>query len=158
MVLNTIKATHPLAKRSIDDTFGPLFPRIVGFDDVFNVMDKFFDNGLNVDVPSYPPYNYIKMGDNKWQLEFAVAGFNRDELTVELDKNLLMVKGSKDKSGPEEADKQYVFRSFSQRQFKTIFTVQDGVEVENCEFVDGVLTITLVKPHKDSEIKRIEIK
>jgi molecular chaperone IbpA len=154
MVLNVLKDQLP---QKHTDIFGPLFPRTIGFDDVFSIMDKLFDDNFHVNVPSYPPYNYIKLGDNKWQLEFAIAGFKKDELSVELDKNVLVVRGQKNKEQKDE-NKQYVFRGFSQRQFKTLFTVHDGVDIEECEFNDGVLTITLVKPEKESHIKKIAIK
>ena len=58
-----------------------LRPFSVGFDDLFNR----FDNTLEYTVKqptSYPPYNINKIDDLNYQIEMALAGFNKKDIEV----------------------------------------------------------------------------
>ena len=84
---------------------------LVGFDRYFNGLPS----NLN---GNYPPYNIVKYEDNKYGIEVAAAGFNKDEITVEVDKDQLMIKGKK--SNTTERD----VRSFSNRWGKHFQDIQ----------------------------------
>jgi len=58
-----------------------LFPRssFVGFDHLFNELDYVTKHAQD----NYPPHNVLKTGDTDYLIELAVAGFSRDELSIE---------------------------------------------------------------------------
>lgn len=148
--------TLPNSQKQFNELFVPLFSTTIGFEDIFSVMDKILEGPTKVTTPSYPPYNYIKLDSNHWQLEFAVAGFKREELNVQLQRNILTISG--EKAEKETDAKRFVYRGFAKRQFKLVFPVQDDVDVESCELNDGVLIVNLVKPEIEQHIKQITIK
>jgi molecular chaperone IbpA len=42
--------------------FNQLRPLSVGFDDVFDQFESFFDSDLRIPTINYPPYNIVKTG------------------------------------------------------------------------------------------------
>ena len=63
---------------------------LVGFDQIFN--DRFFSTNQS---SNYPPHNIVKYNENQYGIEIAVAGFNKEDITVEVDQNQLTVTGAK---------------------------------------------------------------
>jgi molecular chaperone IbpA len=103
-------------------------------------IDKFF-SATNT-APAYPPYNVIKFSDDDYVMEFAVAGFKRDNITITTEKSVLTVKGEKE--DPEfESNAGYVHKGIAGRKFKRSFTLPEYFEVVGAEMADGMLLITL---------------
>jgi len=65
---------------------------LIGFDDIFNNFETRFANQIN---NTYPPYNILKHDEDTYEIEIAVTGFEKDEITVEIDQNNLVVKGAR---------------------------------------------------------------
>lgn len=130
--------------------------RLIGFDDMFNALIP-----SQQQKPTYPPYDYVRTGENSWRLDFAVAGYSRDELNITVDQNLLVVEGKAQKivknvdSGLEE---QILHKGIARRQFSHAYNLAEGLEVTNCQLKDGILSIELKKPpRRKVDIKRISI-
>ena len=113
--------------------FGPLNRALIGFDDLFNTLE--FRTATN-----YPPYNVIKTDEFNYVIEVAVAGFRKKEITVQLDKDKLVVKGTKQK---EEDKHQYLHHGLSARSFNHHFTIAEHVVVRSASMEDGLLIIEL---------------
>lgn len=146
------------SQKMFQEVFGPLFSRTIGFEDVLSMLDGMITDvvdGTPKLAVTYPPYNYYRKDDNTWQLEFALAGFKKEELNVELDNNILYVYG--EKSEKDEV-KSVLYHGFAKRKFKMSFPIQSDIEINDCTFVDGVLTITLVKQINKEAVKQIAIK
>jgi molecular chaperone IbpA len=95
---------------------------------------------------NYPPYNIRKAGKDKYAIEVAVAGFNKDDVEVEYEDNLLTVKTKKvDKAVEKDMDGEIIHRGISQRSFSRSFTIADNIKVEGAEIKDGLLTINCEK-------------
>ena len=78
--------------------FNQLRPLSVGFDDVFNHFESMFDYDM-VNVSNYPPYNIVKTGDNKYDVEVALAGFNKKDINVSVENGMLTIESkTEDKS------------------------------------------------------------
>ena len=78
--------------------FNQLRPVTVGFDNVFDHFERMFnDDFFNVPTVNYPPYNIVKTGVNTYNVEVALAGFSRDDVSVEFAEGILTIK-SKDKT------------------------------------------------------------
>lgn len=131
--------------------FSPLFRSGIGFDRVFDVLDS-ATRGSAAD--NWPPYDIVKTGEHAYAITMAVAGFERDELTITHQPNLLVVSGSK--TGQDDAN--YLYRGIAARAFQRRFELADHVEVSNARLANGLLTIDLVRVIPDEmKPRRIEI-
>ena len=125
--------------------FNSLRPFSIGFDDMFEQFESMLGNGGMVQS-NYPPYNIRKAGKDKYAIEVAVAGFNKDDVEVEYEDNLLTVKTKKvDKAVEKDMDGEIIHRGISQRSFSRSFTIADDIKVEGAEIKDGLLTINCEK-------------
>ena len=138
--------------------FNQLRPLSVGFDDIFNHFESVFDGNLS--TVTYPPYNIVKVGSNQYNIEVALAGFNKKDINVTMENGILTIESVKDKQEQEVKDNEGVlFRGISKRYFKRDFTIADDVEVNGAELKDGLLTISLEKIVPESKkAKTINIK
>ena len=126
--------------------FNSLRPFSIGFDNMFDQFESLLgDGGLSMQS-NYPPYNIRKAGKDKYAIEVAVAGFNKDDVEVEYEDNLLTVKTKKvDKAVEKDMDGEIIHRGISQRSFSKSFTIADDIKVEGAEIKDGLLTINCEK-------------
>ena len=139
--------------------FNSLRPLSIGFDDMFDQFESMLGNGSLAVQSNYPPYNIRKAGKDKYAIEVAVAGFNKDDVEVEYEDNLLTVKTKEVKRSEEKDGDQVIHRGISQRSFARSFTIADDVKVNGAELKDGLLTIScerIVPEHKKKKV--IEIK
>ena len=126
--------------------FNSLRPFSVGFDDMFDQFESLLGNGGLSMQSNYPPYNIRKTGKDKYAIEVAVAGFNKDDVEVEYEDNLLTVKTKKvDKAVEKDMDGEIIHRGISQRSFSRSFTIADDIKVDGAEIKDGLLTINCEK-------------
>ena len=110
-------------------------PFTVGFDRALRRLDSLSESK----APSYPPYNIVKVDDDNYIVELAVAGFTEQDLSIELKEQVLTVTASVEKK--DEAD--YVHRGIAKRSFERAFTLADTIEVVEANLVDGMLRIEL---------------
>tara|TARA_R110000803_G_scaffold134904_1_gene201894 strand:+ start:884 stop:1330 length:447 start_codon:yes stop_codon:yes gene_type:complete len=111
----------------------------IGFDRIFNELNRAFDAGTRSD--NYPPYNVIKTGETTYSVELAVAGFQDTELDVELTENILTVIGKRVRA--EEDTAEYIHRGIGQRDFVRTFTLADNMEVRGALVRNGILSVQL---------------
>jgi molecular chaperone IbpA len=113
------------------------------------------NGGLTVQN-NYPPYNIRKAGKDKYAIEVALAGFNKDDVEVEYEDNLLTVK-TKDVKKTVEKDEsgEIIHRGISQRSFARSFTIADDVKVNGAELKDGLLTISCEKIVPEAKKKKL---
>ena len=118
----------------------PLQRFAVGFDQLFNDMDRLYANSATNNT--YPPYNIIKDDEDSFSIEIAVAGFTEDELDVSLDQQQLTVTGNASK---REDNKNYVHRGIGTRNFTRTFRLADHIEIKGATLTNGLLIIELVR-------------
>ena len=139
--------------------FNSLRPFSIGFDDMFDQFENMLGNGGLSMQSNYPPYNIRKAGKDKYAIEVAVAGFNKDDVEVEYEDNLLTVKTKEVKRSEEKDGDEVIHRGISQRSFARSFTIADDVKVNGAELKDGLLTIAcerIIPDHKKKKL--IDIK
>ena len=150
MTLNQFKLNpimHP------QDMFKDMDKFFVGFDDQFNRLAKMHDD-LTKNIPNYPPYNIRKTSDSTYVIEIAVAGFNKSEIEIEFKDDKLFVKGTT----TEDNSNDYLFKGIAARNFTRTFALNDQVEIQGAEMINGMLKIALeriIPDHKKP--KKIEI-
>jgi molecular chaperone IbpA len=141
--------------------FNQLRPVTVGFDNVFDHFERMFnDEFFNVPTVNYPPYNIVKTGVNTYNVEVALAGFSRDDVSVEFAEGILTIK-SKDRTESDKKDKDgdIIHKGISKRYFSKSFTVSDDVEIKGAELKDGLLTVSMERIIPEAKKARvIEIK
>ena len=140
--------------------FNSLRPFSIGFDDMFDQFENMLGNGGLTMQSNYPPYNIIKTGRDNYAIEVALAGFNKNDVEVEVEDNLLTVKTKQvDKSNQDLEDGEIIHKGISQRQFARSFTIAEDVRVNDAELKDGLLTIACERVVPDYKKKKlIEIK
>ena len=122
--------------------FNSLRPFSIGFDDMFDQFESMLGNGSMTMQSNYPPYNIRKTGNDKYSIEVALAGFNKKDVEVEFEDNLLTVRTKQvDKTQEKNNDGEIIHKGISQRQFARSFTIADDVKVNGAELKDGLLTI-----------------
>ena len=125
--------------------FNQLRPYSVGFDNVFDHFGRMFDDNLfDVTVPNYPPYNIVKVKDNEYNIEVALAGYNKKDIDVLYEDNMLTIKTA-DKKEDKKTEGENIYKGIAQRMFKKSFTIADDVEVKGAELKDGLLIVSLEK-------------
>jgi molecular chaperone IbpA len=136
--------------------FNQLRPISVGFDNVFDHFEKMFEGDFfETPTINYPPYNIVKTGINKYDIELALAGFNKKDVSIEYADNLLTIKSvKKDKSEQKDAEGNILHRGISQRYFSKSFSISDDTEVKGAELKDGLLRISLERIIPDSKKPR----
>ena len=134
--------------------FNQLRPLSVGFDDMFDHFESMFD----VPTINYPPYNIVKTGDNKFDIEVALAGFNKKDINVTSENNMLTIESKQDEKSKDK-DGEVIHKGISKRYFKRSFTIADDVEVKGAELKDGLLKVSMEKIIPESKkLKTITIK
>ena len=80
------------------------------------------------------------MAEDKYRISMAVAGFSRDELEVETERNTLRITGKK---AAEAAPRTWLHRGIAARDFEQRFQLADHVKVVAANFENGLLNIEL---------------
>ena len=126
----------------------------VGFDEPFNKLAKLHDE-VAKNIPNYPPYNIKKVDDNKYVVELAVAGFGKSDVEITFDDGKLIVAG---KTADDSENENFLYKGIANRAFNRTFVLNDQVEIQNAEMLNGMLKIFLeriIPEHKKA--KKIEI-
>lgn len=113
---------------------------LIGFDQMFDQMERRFANSVS---NNYPPHNIIKTGENQYEIQLAVTGFNKSEISVTVESNVLMVKG--ESMTTDYAPEAYLHRGLATRDFVKEFPLAEHIEVVGAQTENGMLTIKLVR-------------
>ena len=119
------------------DNFNKLTPYAVGFDRVFDNLNRYVDN--NVTSTGFPPYNIRKEGDYNYVIEMALAGFGKEDIEVEVADGTLTVRSVKENT----EDDSTVYRGISYRKFERKFTMADDIVVNGATLENGMLMLQL---------------
>lgn len=132
----------------------PFHRATVGFDRVFDILDRQFANSVST---SYPPYNIIKEGEDNYKVEIAVAGFKEDELDITVKDYVLTVTGEQKRDESTEG-LTYLHKGISARNFIRTFTLGDHVEVKSATVQNGLLIVSLEREiPEEAKPKKIAI-
>ena len=138
--------------------FNQLRPVSVGFDNVFDHFERMFEDDFITNMPSFPHSNIVKTGDNKYDIEIALAGYNKKDIEVELKEGLLSIKSKKEEK-EDTKDGEILHKGIAKRYFSKSFTIADDVKVKGAELKDGLLKVSMervIPEHRKA--KTIDIK
>ena len=134
---------------SLFDNFNKLTPYAVGFDRVFDNLQRYVDN--NVTSTGFPPYNIRKEGDYNYVIEMALAGFGKKDIEVEVSEGTLSIRSVKENA----EDDATIYRGISYRRFERKFSVADDVVVNSASLENGMLNIELERIVPEEKKPRI---
>jgi molecular chaperone IbpA len=137
--------------RTIDTAaLAQLSKALVGFDRYFTAPHH--QNG------NYPPHNIVKYSDDSYGIEVAVAGFSKEEVTVEVDQDQLTIRGIKNRPNVDVGI-EYLHRGLAARDFEQTFTLAEYMEVKGAKVADGMLQIDIQRLVPEAlKPRQIEIK
>ena len=125
--------------------FKQLRPVSIGFDNIFDHFENFFDDDQDFHsslTSTFPFYNIVKKGNNQFDIEVALAGYDKKDIVVEYEDNLLRIKSVKETKSDKEKDG-VIHQGIAKRYFSKAFTIADDVEIEGAELKNGLLKVSL---------------
>jgi molecular chaperone IbpA len=130
--------------------FSPLHRSSIGFERVFDLLEA----AQAQPADNWPPFDTIKLSDDRYRITMAVAGFKRDELDISTQENMLIIKGER----KSDAEGEYLHRGIAYRPFVRRFELAEHVQVKGAQLADGLLTIALEREIPEAmKPRRIEI-
>lgn len=122
----------------------------IGFDHILNELERIKSHADN----TYPPHNVVNLDNKNYTVELAIAGFTKNDITIELKDNILTVTGDRAPRRPEE---QYVHRGISARKFTKSFRLSEYTEVTGATLDNGILIVNLEVKVQEKTAKVINI-
>ena len=121
--------------------FAPYRRATVGFDRLFDFLES---GARGEQTDNYPPFDIERLGEDRFRITLAVAGFGPGDLDITSHQNMLIIQGRK---GERDADRQrqFVHLGIATRAFERRFELADFVRVDNADLRDGLLVIELVR-------------
>jgi len=121
--------------RNIDLT--PLYRSFIGFDHLASMIDSATRNEKQ---STYPPYNIELLAEDKYRITMAVAGFAKEEVSIEVVENTLQVTGTKP---AKDEERKFLHKGISERSFERKFQLGDHVKVLAADMENGLLHVDL---------------
>ena len=109
----------------------------VGFDQMFDELMR----ATSRQSTNYPPHNILKIDENNFVIQLAVAGFSQGDIDIQVEGQVLSITGSTNKDNQYGAE--YLIQGISMRDFERTFTLAEHVEVKNASVTNGILSIEL---------------
>ena len=126
--------------RLTSEVFNPLWRSSIGFE---RFVDDFFSDPLVSGTQTgYPPYNIAKKSNGVYEILLAAAGFQKDEINISLEKGTLTIKGEVTNT---DDTVEYLYKGIAERSFVRSFKLAEFVEVQDAEFKDGILRVSLIR-------------
>lgn len=121
--------------------FDTLNRALIGFDTMFDTLERRFANSVS---NNYPPHNVRRTAENQYEIQMAVTGFDKEEISVTLEDDVLKIKGESN-TPDESTDIVYIHRGLATRNFAKEFPLAEHIEVVGAEIKNGLLTVKLVR-------------
>jgi len=126
---------------------------LIGFDTMFDQMERRYGNSVN---NNYPPHNILKTGENQYEIQIAVTGFEKSEISVTVESNVLTVRGEGAESvRHENPEIVYLHRGLASRDFAREFPLAEHIEIAGAEIKNGMLIVKLIRNIPESEKPRV---
>lgn len=130
--------------------FSPLHRSSIGFERIFSLLEA----AQTQPSDNWPPFDTMRLSEDRYQITMAVAGFKRHEIDISLQENLLVIKGER----KNDAEGEYLHRGIAYRPFVRRFELAEHVQVSDAQLADGLLTISLKRELPEAmKPRRIEI-
>ena len=133
-----------------------LRPLTVGFDRFFSDWEEMFSNDFFKTPSNWPAYNIVEKKDNHYDIEVALAGFNKKDIKVSYADGQLSIESVKnDKTKERDENGNVIHQGIAKRYFKKSFSVAENCEVKNAELKDGLLRVSLERIIPEAQKPRV---
>ena len=123
----------------------------IGFEPILNELERIHSAGRSQD--NYPPHNVVKIDNEHFIIELAVAGFTNDDISIEVKDGILLVKGESSND-----DREYAHKGISSRKFEKSFRLSEFVVIGGADLVNGILVVNArVEVPEERRPRKIEI-
>ena len=112
----------------------------IGFDSIFADLNRLAQAPRG---DNYPPYNIVKHDDDNYSIELAIAGFKKEDISIEVDQQQLIIKSKLKDADEDIVELEYLHKGISARHFERSFTLADHVFVKDAKMTDGILKVIL---------------
>ena len=129
-------------------------------------LDSFWDHIQDIEKSlvrknqSFPPYDIIRHDEDSATIEFAIAGYNRKDITIQVHpkpQNIRVLEISAEPTVTED-DERYEHRGIARRRFRTGIPLSEYWEVGAANFDNGIISIHLTrKVPEEKKTQTIEI-
>ena len=130
-----------------------LRPLTVGFDRFFSDWEEMFSNDFFKTPSNWPAYNILEKKDNHYDIEVALAGFNKKDIKVSYADGQLSIESVKNDKTDENGN--VIHQGIAKRYFKKSFSIADNCEVKNAELKDGLLRVSLERIIPEAQKPRV---
>lgn len=128
----------------------PTHPLLLGFEPLNRLVERTARAGSD----GYPPFNIELAAPDRYVVTLAVAGFREPDIAITVEDRQLVIRGKQAEPG---ADRVFLHRGIANRQFRRVFALAEGVEVEGAGLENGLLTVTLVRREAEPVVRTIPI-
>ena len=133
-----------------------LRPLTVGFDRFFSDWEEMFSNDFFKTPSNWPAYNIVEKKDNHYDIEVALAGFNKKDIKVSYADGQLSIESVKnDKTKERDENGNVIHQGIAKRYFKKSFSIANNCEVKNAELQDGLLRVSLERIIPEAQKPRV---
>lgn len=112
----------------------------IGFDSIFADLNRLAQAPRG---DNYPPYNIVKHDDDNYSIELAIAGFKKEDISIEVDQQQLIIKSKLKDADEDIVELEYLHKGISARHFERSFTLAEHVFVQDAKMTDGILKVIL---------------
>jgi HSP20 family protein len=122
-------------------------------------MSNFFDNDLDTffrPTSTFKPAVNVREDEKAYNIELALPGMSKDDIKIEIEKNILMISSEK-KDSSEESENGYNLREFGYQSFCRNFTIPENADAEkiSASYKDGILNVGIPKSKKETKVNRL---
>ena len=125
-------------------------PFLLGFDQLERLVERTAKSGND----GYPPYNIEQIGETRFRITLALAGFREEDLSITLEDRQLVIRG---RQADDAEGRAFLHRGIATRQFQRSFVIADGVEVAGAEMENGLLHVDLHRAVTETVVQTIKI-
>ena len=120
--------------------------RFIGFDTMF---DRFEQHTQYHDT-NFPVHNVVhNKEEESYTIELALAGYTDDDISIQLEDNVLSIKGDKG-----EDEQNYISKGIAYRKFEKRWTLGEYMVVDGASFENGLLKVYISKVIPDEKKPR----
>lgn len=129
--------------------------------EVYPLFRHFFENDMfNSFLDGDMPAVNVKESKKEYKLEISIPGFEKGDIDLSIDDNMITISAKKEKRSEEKEDNEKVLRQeFTYASFYRRFSLPENVDTEKIEATEksGILKITLPKKEHAPEDKKKKI-
>lgn len=111
-------------------------------EDIFRDFDRTY---RSMSIANFPPCNISTDKDGTIKFEFALAGYNEDDLNVDIEDDKLVVSASRREEEGNETEEAFIHHGIRAREFRVAYPIGPRFDSTKAKaaYRNGMLTVTI---------------